>query len=73
MELVAELWEENIKVSDIIPTEIFEMSKKESELHAGIHLIRLSSSHYVIQALQNSMNMQASMISNVLLSLLTLV
>lgn len=32
MELVAELWEENIKVSDIIPTEIFEMSKKESEL-----------------------------------------
>ncbi|KAL0382837.1 UNVERIFIED_CONTAM: eIF-2-alpha kinase GCN2 [Sesamum calycinum] len=64
MELVAELWEENIKVSNLICFKIVMISLAHSRL-TGSNKYRQSLCPCVIQASLNNMNMRASMISNV--------
>lgn len=73
MELVAELWEENIRVGNLILCKIVwyfccaHVTVTESKFY------RQSLSPCAIQASLNSTNMQATTILNVLLSSLTLV
>lgn len=72
MELVAELWEENIKVCDCISLDIFFDHGQFVILLFKIPSYRLNLYHCVIPASLNNMNMLMSMTSNALSSSLTL-